>query len=810
MTTLHRIIISAAAIVMSLTAYSSNWRKTTPTPHLTWQTRVLDRNVMVSNLPQVSEGIFYLQEYNRAIGYSAYFGFWTVDGRRLFPAQYLQMMEKPRFDSGACVVKSADSRNPYPIILYADGRQKNLSKEWAEMSQFYDGVAIVRETVNYRSHNLFYVNTKGEKVWPHLAETDTKGSIVIKMRHLRSGMRAYYSNRDRLWGFLDEKGNVVIKPAFADVRDFEGDYALVCLPQAPNDFSPGHPVFIDKKGATVVTVPYEASSLMYATGIGNLVDGYFTITDSDGTTYYDIQGNAVRHFAGGGSTFSDGLAFVRMEKYSDSAPAFVVNSSFEVVGRWPFIPTEFYNSIPTFTDSPYYTYNECVTVNQTGQPVMYVPKNVFSSNYLGQFSSDGYAAAKSVFTDAGSGRELTYTGYVDLTGRYVVAFNADNEAFDGGILPGPQPIEPQPIEPSDSTELPPFDTIAIGPTDVAQPLYEVKVVASPREGGEVYGSGRYSYGDTVRVTGTPAKGYRLSDISCDRQSSVTGTFNKFAVHGDMVITCYFVKDEVVTDVPTGCYSGKHILPSDDGEGLVSDLYLQIGNNEGNEYGDGSQGFLALMFDPRVHSAQNDVAGASVNVFFMPMNVRGQIEEGTRRWLLVDGGIIRYANLALTDESATGVFNNPMISMMLAFDGADSGGLAPGRYRIDITGSDFNKGIVHLGDMQRFSSQHGWVAAGSDIFERNLRGFFIKRKERGLNAEFFSGTTLTECPRRTDISFYPPEGFYANDSNGSRLKSFIRELGEHYRNLQSTDRRFSDYDLQQFSTDLDRNLFHPSL
>lgn len=92
----------------------------------------------------------------------------------------------------------------------------------------------------------------------------------------------------------------------------------------------------------------------------------------------------------------------------------------------------------------------------------------------------------------------------------------------------------------------------------------------------------------------------------------------------------------------------------------------------------------------------------------------------------------------------------------------------------------------------------------------MRGFFIKRKERGLNAEFFSGTTLTECPRRTDISFYPPEGFYANDSNGSRLKSFIRELGEHYRNLQSTDRRFSDYDLQQFSTDLDRNLFHPSL
>ena len=62
-------------------------------------------------------------------------------------------------------------------------------------------------------------------------------------------------------------------------------------------------------------------------------------------------------------------------------------------------------------------------------------------------------------------------------------------------------------------------------------------MAYPAKGGKVYGSGEYSLGDTIRVTGTPAEGYHISEIVSDRMCSSTETFNKFVVLGDMTITC---------------------------------------------------------------------------------------------------------------------------------------------------------------------------------------------------------------------------------------------------------------------------------
>ena len=782
-------------------AKSGDWHETTPTPYISPTTRFIAKKVEWDNLPKVSEGIFYIQEYNRKIGYMAYYGFWTVDGRCLFPAQYEGFTrEQPRFDSGACVVKATGTKRPTPMILYADGTTKALSHEWDAMTQFYDGVAMVREVLGMKTINLFYINTKGEKIWPHLAEKATLGSIVLEMRPLREGLRAYYSNADKAWGFLDKDGKIVIRPAFREVRDFSGGYALAMLPK---DSYSGKPVFIDRTGATVVEVPGDYPSLQYATVVSDVADGYFAISDGSGapTDYYDMKGAKVRSYAGGATQFADGTAFMRNEKYGDEEPVKVINTNFDIVGQWPFRTTEFINNKPVFTESPYYTFDRHTVINHLGEPVLWVKDGVMSEDRLGQFSPDGYASARSLFADPSDHtRTFDYTGYVEPSGRYSVVFSATPGA--GGpfeLIPGPNPPGPNPPTPIPGPI--PGDTIPEGPIGPGEAgvRYNVSVVAFPAEGGTVYGSGEYAYGDTIRVTGTPAKGYEFTGIECSRNSSRTSTFNRFVVKGDMDITCFFVKKDTVGDVTPGCFEG-HLTE------MPLPVYAQFGDATGNKFGSGSRGFLAVPMDAsETHTANStdNRATLGVNIFFVPMNIIGITEEGGHRYLVLDGGIFKYANLNVTDNTAMGGINNIMLKMMMLFDGADAGELAPGRYRVEITGGSPSDGTFTLGMMQRRSPRYGWISADDPSFHNPLGGFFIKRVDKGLPASFFNGVTLKSCGRK-EVQWYPDESFYGG--NTSMLGDFAKRLGELYRGAVSGNPKLSDYDFRQFSTDLDNNLF----
>ncbi len=787
------------------TTNDRDWHKITPTPYLSSTTRFFNKNVNFDNLPQVSEGIFYIQEYNRSIGYASYYGFWTVDGRRLFPAQYEGFTtEQPRFDSGACIVKATGTKRPTPIILYADGTSKALSHEWDAMTQFYDGVAMVREILGMKSTNLFYINTKGEKIWPHLAENGTKGSISVHMRPLREGRRAFYSNADRAWGFLDKDGKVVIKPTFMEVRDFNGGYALVIVPE--NSYS-GKAVFIDPSGRSVVTVPADVPSLMYSANVTDITDGYFAVSDPSGapTKYYDIKGNEVKEYAGGATQFADGTAFMRLEKYGEEEAVKVINTNFDVVGQWPFLTSEFINNKPTFSQSPYYTFNQRTVINHLGEPVLWVNGSIMSEDRLGQFSPDGYAAAHSVFCDpVDPSQKISYTGYVEPDGHYSVVFSSTPGA--GGPfenIPGPIPPIYGPVKdiiPDQTPGLTPGDTTCIGPVgDVSTVLYNVRATAYPAKGGTVYGTGKYAYGDTIRVTGTPAEGYKLSGIECSRNSARTDVFNKFAVQGDMEITCYFVKEDDVTDVTPGCFAGT--LPQ-----MALPVYVQLGDPTGNRFGAGSRGFLAVTLDSS-HNYGNEPddgpASLSVNMFFVPMNILGETEEEGHRYLVLDGGIIKYSNLSITDNTAVGALNNPLLQMMLMFDGADSGELRPGRYRVEIREGSANDGAFTLGMMQRLSPRYGWISADDPSFHKPLGGFFIKRIDKGLDASFFNDVKLKKC-RRKEVEWYPAESF--NNDNISILGEFGKRLGELYNGAVSGRPELSDYDFKQFSTDLDNNLF----
>lgn len=776
---------------------SYDWRDKVQRPHLTPRTRFLAKKVNYDNLPVISEGIFYIQEYNRNIGYGSYYGFWTIDGKCLFPAIYEGFTaEPPRFDSGACVVKATGTKRHSPMILYADGTTKSLSHEWEKMTQFHDGVAMVREIVDMRSINLFYINTKGEKIWPHLANSNIKSGIVLEMRPVCEGLRAYYSNPDRAWGFLNCDGSVAIQPQFAEVRDFANGYALVIAKTPAGNKA----VFIDRKGTVVTEVPGNISSLQYSYGVSDVCDGYFLVnSDSDtDAAFYNLRGEVIKSYPEA-SGFADGYAFYLTEKYGDRV--MVINPGFDIVGQWPFATTSsegFRGSQILFRDVPYYTYDRSVTINTAGEPVMYQPAPVFSDNRLGQFSADGYASAQSEFEDPENpGEKIIYTGYIDTEGRYRVVFSESPNA--GGPfhsrLPGPEPIEPvKPGEP-----LPPVDTIPQGPVGGGEKYvrYRVRVSAHPEEGGRVFGSGEYAYGDTIRVTGKPSEGWKISYIESSRPSSATSVFNKFVVKGDMEIDCYFTRKDTVGDVSDIAMEGT--LPR-----MGLPVYLQLGG-EGNRYAAPSNGFMAVEFDDYKEYGASDLSGKaslSVNIFFVPMNVLGIQKEGDRQYLRLDGGIMKYSNLGITDNTGTGVFNNPLLSMMMAFDGADQGELQPACYRVEIVGGSLEDGNIRLGLTQRFSPKRGWISADDESFCMPLGGFFIKRVDKGLGSDFLNGVVLKSCGKR-DVKWEPGSDFYGG--NQTMLEGFASALGEMFRRKVSGT-PLSDYDMQQFSTDLDNHLF----
>ena len=675
------------------------------------------------------------------------------------------------------------------------------------MTQFYDGVAMVRETIDYRTNNLFYINTRGEKIWPHLAENATRGSIKLEMRPLREGLRAYYSNADKLWGFLDANGKVAIKPAFREVRDFYGEYALAMLPK---DSYSGTPVFINHKGETVVNVPGNLSTLQYCAGVSDISDGYFAISDGYApTTYYDLTGKEVKTFAGGATQFADGTAFVRNSKYGGDEPVKVINTNFDVIGHWPFKTTEFANNKPTFETSPYYTFDRHTVLNHLGEPVLWVPGGFSSDFRLGQFSPDGYASARVIFSNKAGDKQYDYCGYVDTSGRLTVVFSDSPGA--GGSSGGDKPEPEEPIDTIRIGDRPPHlpppipgDTIPIGPVGPGEKgvRYRVNVTAFPAEGGKVYGSGEYAYGDTIRVTGTPAEGYELSLIECSRQSSVTKTFNKFVVKGDMDITCCFVKTDDVTDVSPGCFDGRLVM----GDGLSFPVYMQLGDNEGNSYKKDTRGFLALIIDPKEtfsKASANNNASSSLNTFFVPMNVVGAIEENGKRYMVLDGGVWMYSNLTVSDNSAVGMLNNPLLQMMLAFDGASSGELSPARYRVEIVEGSPKDGGFTLGMLQRHSGKYGWISAGDPSFHKSMGGFFVKRVDKGLPADFFNGIKMKTGQKRA-VMWQPDESFF--NSNQSRMTKVAASLGEMYREAVSGNKRLSEYDFRQFSTDLDNHVF----
>ncbi len=123
-------------------------------------------NLYDDTVSDVYEGVFTVKQ-----GYL--YSFWTIDGDCLYGPEWKTKYtsDPPRFDSGVAVAihneKKVNGKDVYSL-LYLDGSVKQLDPNWTSVSQFYDGVALVEQTVNY-DKTYFFINPRGEKIFPTLS-----------------------------------------------------------------------------------------------------------------------------------------------------------------------------------------------------------------------------------------------------------------------------------------------------------------------------------------------------------------------------------------------------------------------------------------------------------------------------------------------------------------------------------------------------------------------------------------------------------------------------------------------------------------
>ena len=142
----------------------------------------------ITNISNVYEGIFYVQQGNRLT-------FFLDNGRCLFDDEwelptydYLQ----PRFNSGAAVVKKKLPGWKYQYqILYADGRMKEMAPTVKFMTQFCDGLALMQNG----DRKWSFIDINGNPVFTHLSVGGEEYQQAI--RPLCQGLRGFKSADDK-------------------------------------------------------------------------------------------------------------------------------------------------------------------------------------------------------------------------------------------------------------------------------------------------------------------------------------------------------------------------------------------------------------------------------------------------------------------------------------------------------------------------------------------------------------------------------------------------------------------------------------
>lgn len=332
--------------------------------------------------------------------------------------------QNPLFDSRALVMQDLESKarsKPY-VILYVDGTKKQLPEEWKDVTDFVDGVAMVKAFDSKFIPRCFYINTKGEEIWPHLKVVGRSMTSLLStypVRPLRDNRRAF--KKDGKWGFLDERGNIVIKPQFLNVRDFSEGYAGVTTTVNGKSMIG----FINQAGEFTFP-PILKGYNIWDEKVGDVHSGRIRVLQDGTLAYYNTKGEKLKVFKDAvGTEFMPGnVAWIcERAKLGDTCWMNIVDPNFKTVhkvdeskGRWGILDN------PIFSKHGFKTATFGREIITPLCDVVINGKDDFSDNlkdYYAFFGDDAisYCYAELMVEDK------KYYGFIGQNGNYAVIFD---------------------------------------------------------------------------------------------------------------------------------------------------------------------------------------------------------------------------------------------------------------------------------------------------------------------------------------------------------------------------------------------------
>lgn len=226
----------------------------------------------------------------------------------------------PFFSDGICMLEFAE--NGRRVIRYIDKTGKMLFefKEVIYGTPFSGGFAKLC-LVGRPNNKIIYINKKGLEV---KGLTIIDKSIFAKNEYqpFKNGYAAYYDPNLQKYGFIDEKGVVVIKPDFNEVSYFSDGLAAVKNTTSTGEEKWG---FIDEKGKLVIDFNFSIKP-------GEFSDGLAAVVSKDNKVgYINKLGNVIiepQYAANYGSPWGDSKPI----PFRDSvAFACIVNANKDVI-----------------------------------------------------------------------------------------------------------------------------------------------------------------------------------------------------------------------------------------------------------------------------------------------------------------------------------------------------------------------------------------------------------------------------------------------------------------------------------------------
>lgn len=199
-------------------------------------------------------------------------GFVDESGRLSVPYEWqFSDYGTPHFDSGHCLVAKYE-KSPAGLeykrwyIIDKQGRANKLPANIKKVSNFHNGIAsVVSQNGNVATQ--FFINTKGMRVFPNLSRTIMWAYVTpdpVEARPFKNGLAAYYDIDSKRYGFINTKGQFVVKPVFLDAHDFSEGLAAVKLPATQSN--PAAWGFIDTSGKMVIPAKFSIEPGNFRTG----------------------------------------------------------------------------------------------------------------------------------------------------------------------------------------------------------------------------------------------------------------------------------------------------------------------------------------------------------------------------------------------------------------------------------------------------------------------------------------------------------------------------------------------------------------